>query len=206
MHACILPILTYAAPAWWPGKNRQDKNGKVIRNGVEGHLSRLNKVQNIALRTILPVWQTTPTTILQREAATPPIEYTLDHLCKLAAIRLHRLEPRHLLRLRLKNAQTKDKLTRLEKLANICSLYTQYSNPLLCAQPWERHILGGGENCLSATGGAKDKKVAAANFQVWLEKLGGNELVAYTDRSQKSDLEGNIIGTGTAWVLQWNGK
>ena len=206
VHACILPILTYAAPAWWPGKNRLDKKGKVIRNGVEGHLSRLNKVQNIALRTILPVWWTTPITIMQREAATPPIEHTLDHLCKLAAIQLHKLEPRHPLRLRTKNAQTKARFTRLEKLAKSCASYTQYSNPLLCAQPWETHLLGGIEKCLSATEGAEDKKVAAAKFQGWLQKLGSDELVAYTDGSQKTDLVGNIIGTGTAWVLHWKGQ
>ena len=92
VHACILPILTYAASAWWPGKKPLDKRGKAIRNGVE-HLNRLNKVQNIALCTILPVWRTTPITIMQREAATPLIEHNLDHLCKLASVRLHKLEP-----------------------------------------------------------------------------------------------------------------
>lgn len=50
VHACILPILRYAAPAWWPGRTRLDKHGKTIRNGVEGQLTRLDKVQNIALR------------------------------------------------------------------------------------------------------------------------------------------------------------
>lgn len=78
VHACILPILIYVAPAWWPGKNRLEKKGKVIRNGIEGHLNRLNKVQNIALRTIFPIWWTTPIMIMQREAATPPIEHTSD--------------------------------------------------------------------------------------------------------------------------------
>lgn len=97
VHACILLILVYAAPAWWPGKNRLDKKGKVIRNGVEGHLNRLNKVPNIALYTIFPIWWTTPITIMQRKATTPSIEHTLDHLCKLAAIRLYKVEPRHLL-------------------------------------------------------------------------------------------------------------
>lgn len=92
-YACILPILTYAAPAWWPGKKRLDKVGNAIRNGVEGHLNRLNKIQKIALRTILTAWRTTPITIMQREAATSPIEYTLDHLCKLASARLHKLVP-----------------------------------------------------------------------------------------------------------------
>ena len=178
VHACILPILTYAAPAWWPGKDRPDKKGEIIRNGVEWHLNRLNKVQNIALCTILPVWRTTPITIMQREAATPPIKHALDHLCKPAAIQLHKLEPRHPFRPRKKNAHTKAHLTRLEKLAKICASYTQHSNPLLCAQPWETHLLGGKEKCLKATEGAKDKKEAAARFQGWLQTLGSDELVA----------------------------
>lgn len=201
VHACILLILTHAAPAWWPRNNRLDKKGKVIRNRVEGHLSRLNKVQNIAFHTILPLWRTTPLTIMQREVSMHPSEHTLDHLCKLAALWLYKLEPRHPLRLRTKNAQTKAHLTRLEKLAKICASYTQYSTPLLCAQPWETHLLGGKEKCLSATEGAKDKKVAATKFQGWSQKLGSDELVAYTDGSQKTDLVSNIIGTGTAWVL-----
>lgn len=40
---------------------------------MEGICSKLDKAQNIALRGILPVWKTTPTTILHREAATPPV-------------------------------------------------------------------------------------------------------------------------------------
>lgn len=51
VHACILLILTYAAPAWWAGRNRVNNGGKTVRNGVEGQLKRLDKVQNIALRT-----------------------------------------------------------------------------------------------------------------------------------------------------------
>lgn len=106
VHACILPILTYAAPAWWNGRSRINNAGKTIRNGVEGQLYRLDKVQNTALRTILPVWRTTPIRIMQREAATPPIEHTLDYLCELASLRLHKLEPRHPLRLRTKKPVT----------------------------------------------------------------------------------------------------
>lgn len=93
VRICILPILTYAAPAWWNGRSRINNAGKTIRNGVEGQLYRLDKVQNTALRTILPVWRTTPIRIMQREAATPSIEHTLDYLCELASLRLHKLEP-----------------------------------------------------------------------------------------------------------------
>lgn len=78
VHACILPILTYAATAWWGGRTRINNAGKTIRNGVDGQLKRLDNVQNIALRTILPIWRKIPIKIMQREAGTPPIEYTLD--------------------------------------------------------------------------------------------------------------------------------
>ena len=44
VHTCILPILTYAAPAWWPGRTRLNKQGKTIQNGVKGQLKRLDKV------------------------------------------------------------------------------------------------------------------------------------------------------------------
>ena len=148
--------------------------------------------------------------IMQKEAATPPIEHTIDHLCTLAAFRLHKLEPQYPLKLKTKNAQMKVHLTQLKKLAKICVSYTQYSNPLLYVQPWEMHLLGGIEKCLSATEGAEDKKVAAAKFQGWLQKLDSDELIAYTNGSQKTDLVGNIIGTGTVWIIcwkkQWLGK
>lgn len=102
VHACILPILTYATLAWWPGHTRINKNNKTIRNGVDGHLKKLDKAQNVALHAILPVWKTTTGKIMQKEAATPPIKHTLDYLCELASLRLHRLEPRHPVRLRTK--------------------------------------------------------------------------------------------------------
>ncbi len=72
---------------------------------------------------------------------------------------------------------------------------------LLYTQSWETHILEGIEKYLTVMEGVKDKKVAAANFQHWLEKLGADELVAYIDGLQKTDLIGNTIGTGIAWVL-----
>lgn len=55
IHACILPILTYGAPTWCSGRTRLNREGKTICNGIDNHLKQLDKVQNIALRTILPV-------------------------------------------------------------------------------------------------------------------------------------------------------
>lgn len=83
---------------------------------MEGICSKLDKAQNIALRAILPVWKTTPTTILQREAATPPVHHTLDYLCELAALRMHKLETQHPLRIITKAADSSAKPSRLERL------------------------------------------------------------------------------------------
>ncbi len=72
---------------------------------------------------------------MEREAATAPIEYTLDHLCKLASLRLQNLELRHPLCLKIKKAQTSSKPTRLKKIAKICPAFTQTFNPLLEPEP-----------------------------------------------------------------------
>lgn len=184
VHTCILPILAYATPAWWPGRMRLNKHGKTIRNGVEGQQVQLDKVQNIALRTILPVWRTTPIQIMQREAATAPMEHTLNYLCELASFRLRKLEPRHPLCLRIKRAHTSPKPTRLERMAKICPAFTQTSNPLLEPEPWEPNPLGGASEYITATGGVKDKKESAQNFNIWLSARSTYDIVVYTDGSQ----------------------
>ena len=30
VHACILPILTYASPSWWPGRTQINSKGETI--------------------------------------------------------------------------------------------------------------------------------------------------------------------------------
>lgn len=143
VHACILPILTYGAPAWWPGRVRKNKDGRDIQNGVDGHCRKLDKSQNVALCTIIPVWKTTPVKILQREVATPPIHHSLDYLCELSGIRMHRLESKHPLRRKTKNAYTSSRPTRLERIAQKCSAIVEFSDPLLDSEPWETHLFGG---------------------------------------------------------------
>lgn len=55
IHTCILPIFTYGMSVWWSGHSRLCQKGTTIGNRIDGHLKQLNKVQNIALRAILPV-------------------------------------------------------------------------------------------------------------------------------------------------------
>lgn len=116
VHACILPILTYGAPAWWPGHTQTNKQKQTIQNNMEGNFQKLEKAQNTTLCAIFPIWKTTPTAILQREAATPPIHYTFDYLYKLAALRMHKLEAQHPLRIITKAAYSSTSPSRLERL------------------------------------------------------------------------------------------
>lgn len=80
-----------------------------------------------------------PILLIQREAATPPIEHSLNYLCELASLRLHRLEPKHPLRLRTWNASASNSPTRLERMAIDCASMTQYTNPFSGSEPWNKH-------------------------------------------------------------------
>ena len=70
----------------------------------------MDKAQNIALRAILPVWKTIPTTILQREAVTTLIHHVFDYLGKLAALRMDKLETQHPLHIITKAVDSSAKL------------------------------------------------------------------------------------------------
>ncbi len=83
---------------------------------------------------------------MQKEAATPPIEHTLNYPSEQASLRLHRLEPRHPIRLRTKNADSTTDPTRLEGIARTYSPITQYSDPVVDSDPCEEHLFGGTHN------------------------------------------------------------
>ncbi len=169
--------------------------------GLQGLCDKLDKVQNIALKVILPAWKTTPIKILQREAATPPIRHTIDYLCELASLRLHKLEPRHPLRIRAKQAFSSANPARLERLARRCPENLESSNPLLEPEPWEKHILGGANKALTASGAPGDKDKAVKSFHAWVQGLDPLDMVVYTDGSQETDQAGTPTGVGAAWVI-----
>ncbi len=167
---------------------------------------KLDKAQNVALCAIPPVWKTTPIKIMQKEAATPPIEHTLHYLCELASLRLHRLEPLHPIRLRIKNAHSTTDPTQLEKIAQTCSPITQYSDPLVDLDPWEEHFFGGTQNVFQSTRGTRDKKKASQNFKSWIETLDRKDILVYSDGSQEVDQNGTTTGPGVAWVFKWTDR
>jgi hypothetical protein len=76
-RACVLPVLTYAAPVWWRGRKR--------------HLHALQKVQNEALRHMCGAFRTTPVRALEVDAAIMPLKHHIELTLSRYADRLHRL-------------------------------------------------------------------------------------------------------------------
>lgn len=112
--------------------NRPRRTNDTKRHGKQ--LPKSDKAQNTALRAILLVWRTTPTVVLQREAATPPIYHTLDYLCELAALRLHKLGVQHPLRIRTKQAHTAADPSCLERLRKKLLKRGRVSRPITRAR------------------------------------------------------------------------
>lgn len=135
---------------------------------------------------------------MQREIAIALIEHILNYLCELVLLRLHKLEPQHPLCLKTRKAYTSSKPTHFEKMAKICPIFTQTSNPLLEPEPWKPILLGGAKECIIAIGGVDDKKKAAQNFYLWLSKRNLNDMVVYIDGLQRLNKAGKIAETGAA--------
>ena len=73
-------------------KNKSEER-KQTSNRVGSHISTLDEVHAAAARTVLPVFSTTPTIALLREARISPAEIALDNITRRAALRMCSLDP-----------------------------------------------------------------------------------------------------------------
>lgn len=83
--------------------------------------------------------KTITTKVIQRKAATLPIEYSLNYLCELVSLQLNQLDPRHPWQLQTRNANANNPPIRLEKMAIKCVNLIQYTNHLSGSEPWNKH-------------------------------------------------------------------
>lgn len=94
VKGCILPTLLYGADIWWPGL-AETPTGKIIPRGYKLLTTRINTAVNSALRAMLPVYKTTPTPTLNREAGIPPASILLEIARLRKARRLKALDKDH---------------------------------------------------------------------------------------------------------------
>jgi hypothetical protein len=95
--ACVVPVATYAAEAWWCPPNARAQRRRALAKLADRPL-------RIALRVALPVWRTTPSALLHHAAGLPTAAGILDDLVRRAAIRITSLDNRHVLTLAVARA------------------------------------------------------------------------------------------------------
>ena len=144
LHACILAIITYGAPAWWPGRLRMMVKGEPYRTAWKA-TTEIRKSTNYRTVCNSSCSENHLNGNTSEEAATPPIYHALDYPCELAALRMHKLEPQHPLRIITRSAYSSTSLSRIERLGQKCPKEVEYLDPLLGLQPWEGHLFGGSD-------------------------------------------------------------
>ena len=139
---------------------------------------------------VLPVWRTTPAPLLHHAAGVPPAQILLDHLVRKAAIRLNRLDKRHILQRQL---TAKGPQARLRALAGVVPFAIEKSDPLhrgLALPPPfpPPHPLQG--EC---------KEAKASAFRQWAATRDQGDLWVYSDGSKTDQ------GTGGGWCVLYKG-
>ena len=97
---CVLPSIPYGTEAWYAGtekppqRQHQDRTQLVsARNGW--HVESVDKVLALAARGVLPVWRTTPTITLFRDAGLPSGEAAFEDAKLRFAMRLQSIDDQH---------------------------------------------------------------------------------------------------------------
>ena len=81
--ACVYPSLLYGAECWYGGRTKPPRTLKPgrpreVSTGLGWHIALIEKTLVIAARGILPVWRTTPTATLFRDAGLPSAAVVLE--------------------------------------------------------------------------------------------------------------------------------
>ena len=179
--ACVLPILTFGAEAWWPPPNTQQQVRALAR--------KLDLIQNIALRATLPVYKTTPTVVLHQAAGIPPVEQLLDTITRQSAIRSSQLDPKHPLQTRKTNAYKQRHPTYKDLRIRLLPAPITPSNPLIEA-PWEHFP----EKTVKFDQSPSENNWASS-FAKWQSTKNQRALWLFTDGSKLKDGR-----TGAGWI------
>ena len=137
------------------------------------------------------MWRTTPIPLLHHSAGIPPAEVLLDHLSRKAAIRLHKLDRRHILR---KGLLTRPP-ARIAKLAKLLPFALERVSPLAR----DSRTAPPGPPPKPATGTGKTEQ--AKSFLSWEAAQERTDLWVFSDGSKSQN--GNA---GGGWAVQHMGE
>ncbi|KAF6518244.1 hypothetical protein HZS61_002322 [Fusarium oxysporum f. sp. conglutinans] len=194
VRACVEPVLLHGSEAWYPGKTRPrwTQPMKDLPSSNQHLLQRMSKAMNQAMRAILPVWKTTPTTILHRESGIPPIDQLLDARRLRFSARLKSLDESHPLASRThppRQHTYHDRIKRRYQMQTENGFRTRLrrTDELLapCARPKLVQRRFQQEETVPLQAASKEK--TASTFHRWLQSLGHRTFVVYSDGSLSSE-------------------
>ncbi|KAL9561280.1 hypothetical protein ACKAV7_014635 [Fusarium commune] len=194
VRACVEPVLLHGSEAWYPGKTRPrwTQPMKDLPSSNQHLLQRMSKAMNQAMRAILPVWKTTPTTILHRESGIPPIDQLLDARRLRFSARLKSLDESHPLASRThpprqhtyhdlikRRYQMQTENGFRTRLRRTDELFAPCARPKLVQRRFQQ------EETVPLQAASKEKTASA--FLRWLQSLDPLTLVVYSDGSLSSE-------------------
>jgi ribonuclease HI len=194
----VIPCLTYGAEAWYEGRSKTRRNTgtalePTIKTQQEHLLDEMAYVLQPALKAILPVWRTTPTALLYKEAAIPTIRVILDGIQRRLGQRLRSVDQEHPLVSRIARRPfppgrgyggLQPLRTRIQRAAR---LLPAFPRPQLLPK---RH-----RPTPSTLANKGTKEDTAKAFKRWLETVPNNHLIVYSDGSKSPT---DAVGWGYA--------
>jgi hypothetical protein len=207
--ACVYPSLLYGTECWYRGRTKPPRTVKPsgpaeVSARVGWHVAAIEKTLSIAAKGILPVWRTTPTATLFRDAGLPSAEAALEGAKLQFATHLHAIDTGHPLASRTVVA----KINRGVKAGHLQRTQTkvQYLGSLLPEIP--RTTLTAphySPSCQTDPTLGVDKKTAAKAFKEWWAQLPPLDVTIFSDGSEQYTKEGEKRVTYGFAVYQ-NGK
>ncbi|RKK75713.1 hypothetical protein BFJ68_g18084 [Fusarium oxysporum] len=194
VRACVEPVLLHGSEAWYPGTTRP-RWSQPTRNTPSSNqhlIQRMNKALHQSMRAILPVWKTTPITILHRESGIPPVDQLLEARRLRSSARLKSLDEAHPLAKRTapltqptyhnlikRRYQTQTESAFRTRLRRTDELLAPCERPKLVQRCFHQ------EQMPPLQMASKEKSTGA--FLHWIERLDPLTLVVYSDGSLSSE-------------------
>lgn len=179
--ACVGSSATYAAEAWYNPAHKQ-----------RGLLKALNKPLVLAARAILPAYKTTPSSTVLRDAGLPSARVALAYTRLKYGARLRLADKGHPLVSRLRETprarNSGHSATTLQTAAQLLPRIRRLELRAPRNAPDSR---------TDPTGGVP-KEEAARRFIEWLDMVSPDDIVVYTDGSEKH--ENNCVQIGYGWA------
>ncbi len=192
VQACVISTALYGSEAWWPGLTRvTTQRSKKVGTGVGWHTDILDSIIIKAVRAALPVWRTTPNTILHRESGIPPAAILLQQRQLRAAARIQRMDTWHPLLTRSQEGP-KETISRLGLRAGQKSrTFTNPERYLTRLQVSLQNLPVAVESGnlffpkaeLKSQSTRLDKQTEAAQAKTWIANLSADTVCAYPDGS-----------------------